>query len=229
MGAVERSGAVLGRRDIQRAARTANSSGLRKHPLIARRGRWFAAALNLPTTARPKSHPGTCRAYDSRFAENLNVSTVNVRRGIDVHIRVISVIGSPWEKPSARISQLRPPERAQSILSAARRSCRSNSTSDGVNIRGDFEVAGIHPRQAFQAEPKALPTHFKSSTMLVSMPHHDLITICLADKRCPGQGVAYLRRRILRTALNHGCRCVSTTSGKSRSGPRCGFMTAQSV
>lgn len=56
-----------------------------------------------------------------------------------------------------QISQQWTAKRVLSRSSAARRSCRSNSTSDGVSIRGVFEVASFRPGKAIDAEPEVLP------------------------------------------------------------------------
>ncbi len=61
-----------------------------------------------------------------------------------------------------RISQQWLAERVLSSSSAARRSCRSNSTSDGVSIRGVFEVAASDRVRQSKSNPKLCRHHSSS-------------------------------------------------------------------
>ena len=70
---------------------------------------------------------------------------------------------------NARANQQGVAARVLRRSSAARRSCRSNSTSDGVSIRGVFEVASFRPGKAIEAEPEALsPPLFELCAMFRS-------------------------------------------------------------
>ena len=80
-------------------------------------------------------------------------------------------------------------DRVLSSSSAARKSCRSNSTSDGVSIRGVFEVASFRPGKAVEAEPEALPPPlFKLCAMFRSQcPYLGLIRSQLCRIRLCGR------------------------------------------
>ena len=90
---------------------------------------------------------------------------------------------------SARANQQWVAARVLCKSSAARRSCRSNSTSDGVSIRGVFEVASFRPGKAIEAESDALPPSlFKSRAMFRSQcPYLGLIRSQLCRIGLSGQ------------------------------------------
>lgn len=132
------------------------------------------AALPLQARAHPRYSsraPSSSAASNyAEFSERTHGGPRRTSRGAEPpqhHLLVVSEAssGSRWEGRDlldfAVIGYSRPPvrraARSLSSLSAARKSCRSNSTSDGVSIRDVLEISSFRPGRVFKSEPEVLP------------------------------------------------------------------------